>query len=917
MARALAEAFVRVRADTSGVRKDIRDDFGKAGQDGGKSFGDAFTRDAGGRLHDARGRFAKELGAAGGDGGRDAGNRFASAFGDSFRRIGSVLTKALSGGAAGFGKLASGAKVATVALTGLAAAAAAVHTAIAASSAAAPLAGFLALLPGAAVAAAAGVGTLRVAMSGLKDGFKDALKPGTKPKDLAEELKYVSPAARGVALELLKLQPALLGIRNRIQQALFNQLTGQLTAVAKTLAGPVAAGASGVAAQFGAAGKQVAEFVRQSKSIELVRAAFGDTQVSVAILSKAIEPLLAGFRALATEGLSFLPRIATAVSTVATRFGEWLQQIVASGQATQWINNAFATLTQLGGVIKSVGGILSSVFSAASAAGSGFIGVIGTALAQLNAFLKTSAGKSALQSVFQGLASVGQALGPVIAAVVTGLGSLAPPIGRLAQLLGPILTDAVNALAPALVALEPGIRAIFVGLGAAIQVLAPVLPLIGQAFSQIAVALAPVLPLIAQAIAALSPLLPLAAALAGLLAQQLSAALQELTAVLGPVITAVAGALVPIIPQITQAFALWAQALIPVAGLLGQQLGQALARVLPQFAAMIPQLLNGLVPAMIQLLIAITPLLPQIIQLAVVIAENLAQALPQLLPALIQLIDLMVQWTPIMVPILGMILQISTALAGTLGDSVNIALGIISVGLQAIVGVFQWLFDILLGHSIIPDIVNGIARWFGALPGMVIGFFTNMANGAATVAAGLLSYLSQIPGAIGRIFGGAGSLLYNAGRNIVIGLWNGVVSLWNWLVSKFRSLTNLIPHIKGPPAKDRKLLTPAGVAIMQSLGAGITSQIPALKATLGGITADVSRAGDRLAGAATPAARTNSLATAGAPAGAAGVDMGGLADAIVSGIQRAQIAVHMDRQQVGSVVSGVLGQQTAQRRRTG
>jgi hypothetical protein len=248
---------------------------------------------------------------------------------------------------------------------------------------------------------------------------------------------------------------------------------------------------------------------------------------------------------------------------------------------------------------------------------------------------------------------------------------------------------------------------------------------------------------------------------------------------------------------------------------------------------------------------------------------------------------------------------------------VNIAVGVISAGLNAIFGAFQWLFNVLLGHSIIPDIVNGIGAWFGRLPGLVVGFFTSMATGAIGVASSMLSSLSNIPGRIGGIFSGAGSLLYNAGRNIVIGLWNGVVSLWNWLVGKFRSLTNLIPHIKGPPAKDRKLLTPAGVAIMRGFGAGIASQVPALRSQLSGITADVSRAGGRLAGAAAPASRTNSLAAAGAPSGAAGVDLGGLADAIVSGIQRAQIGVHIDRKQIGQVVSGEVGKLTDLRRRTG
>ncbi|MDY0087585.1 MAG: hypothetical protein RBS78_03410, partial [Coriobacteriia bacterium] len=34
---------------------------------------------------------------------------------------------------------------------------------------------------------------------------------------------------------------------------------------------------------------------------------------------------------------------------------------------------------------------------------------------------------------------------------------------------------------------------------------------------------------------------------------------------------------------------------------------------------------------------------------------------------------------------------------------------------------FEWLYDKLVGHSIVPDIVNGIVRWFTGLPGKIAG----------------------------------------------------------------------------------------------------------------------------------------------------------------------------------------------------
>lgn len=843
----------------------------------------------------------------------DSADKSSGRFSGTLSKLGRTSLGGLTGGLKSMARYTG---VAAKGLLAVAAAASALNTVTSVGVGLAPLLGGLALVPAVAVSAATAIGVLKLATSGLDKAFKDAMKPGTSAKDLAEELKYVSPAARATVLELNRLQPTLLGIRNTVQQALFRPLVGQLTALAKILGGPVKVGASGVAAEFGLAGRKIAEFARQSKSVELVKAAFGQTQQAIANVLPALEPLLKGFRALATEGLSFLPRIGTALGQIGTRFGEWLQQMVKSGQATRWINNFFNTLKQLGGVLKNVGGILSSVFSAASAAGSGFLGVIGQALGQLNVFLKTAAGKSALRSIFEGLGQIGKSLSPVIAALVKGLGLLAAPIGRLATLLGPILATVINALAPALAALEPGLKAIFVGLGAAVTALAPALLPLAQAIASIGVALGPVLPVVAKALAqvgvAIAPILPVVAQLAALIVNQLGASLTQLVLILGPVIAAIATSLAPVLPQIAKAFADVAVAMAPIATQFGKQLGDALVKILPPLIAIVPQLVNGLLPALTQLAIAMVPLLPQLIQLAVVLATNLSDSLPQLIPPLITLVGLMVQWAIIMVPVLSWIIQISTALASVLGPGVTTAVEVIAWGLKLIFGWFQWLFDVLLGHSIIPDIANGIVAWFGSLPGRVVGLFVSMATGAVAVASGMLRSLAGIPGTIMRIFSGAGSWLYNAGRNIMIGLWNGVASLWNWLVGKFRSLTDLIPHVKGPPARDRKLLTPAGAAIMRGLVAGIDSGVPGLRAALGGVT-------DIISTNAAPAwAMPAGVAAAGAGAsggGPAGIDAKTLAAAVKDALHGT--TVQMDGEPVGRIVSRQQGRLTDQRRRTG
>jgi phage-related protein len=854
MARALAEAFVRVRADTSSVRKDIEKGFGDAGSRSGRSFSDAFDKDTNKRL------------------------------GSSFKRVGSLLSTSLGAGGAALGKLAGFTRTATIALTGLAAAVASLNTVVSAATAFAPLAGGLLLIPAVALSAATALGTLKLATSGMSDAFKLAMTPGTDPKKLAESMKYLSPAARAVTLELNKLRPTLLGIRNTAQQALFAPLIGQMTALAKVLGGPIRTGAAAVAAQFGAAGRQVAEFARQSKSIELVKAAFGQTQLSVSILRTALDPLLKGFRALATEGLSFLPRIATAVSSIATRFGEWLQKIVASGQATKWIDNFFKTLAQLGGVLKSVGGIMSSIFSAASASGSGFLGVIGQALAQLNAFLKTAAGKSALTSIFQGLGAIGASLAPVIGALVTGLGTLAKPLGQLAQLIGPILTTAITALAPALAAIAPGLKALFGGLGQAIELVAPALLPLGKAIGQIGVAIGPILPVVGT--------------LVGQLVSGLAPILGQLFIALGPLVLALvqlAGSFTPLIAPLGQIILQLVQglvpALIPIIGIMGQVAG-----TIGQF----------LVTAIQTLVTAIVPLLPQLTQMAQTIGVQLMTVLIQLAPALLELLVALVPLLPSLVNLLPPLIQLVVVLTPVLVLIIRLASAILS--------------------KLLPPLVS--------LIGLALSLYSAFSSGAVKGLGLVINAIAKVPSAVTGAFSKAGSWLYNAGKSIINGLINGISAAVGKLRSLLSKVTSWIPSWKGPMSVDLRLLQPSGAAIMTGLVGGIRAQVPMLRRTLAGVTgqivgfsgagldataAGVSRTATRLAGAAVPAVGNNGLAgaTAGSAGGAAGLDVGGLADAVAAGIHRANIGVDMDGDRVGQVVSKRLGRATDQRRRTG
>lgn len=434
-------------------------------------------------------------------------------------------------------------------------------------SALAPLAGLAAALPALIAGKVIALKTLQLALVGVGDAMTAAVT-GTS-EEFTKSLEKLSPAARSVAVEMRRLRPELVGIQQAAQQGMFVPLRGQLTAVVRQLAGPVRTGVRQVSREFGLAGRSVAGFARESRTAAAVRTLFGGVARAVAAIRPAIVPVARGVRDFAAAGASSLGRFASAAAKVGTRFGEWLSAMGRSGQVGEWISGALAVARQLGGVLSDVGGIVKSIFSSMTAAGGGALGILGQALNEINAFLKTAEGSQALTSLFTGITAIGRALAPLV------------------PLAGHVVAELVQGLLPIVVALTPVIGVLVSTLGMVVRAITPILVPLGLLIAQLISGLLPVLqPVIGrlqeltrQAIGRLAgaimqslpSLLQLGQALIGLLP-----ALVELAPLMLQWITA----FTPLIPPLAELTALLVTALVPVIRVLIAVLSVGLAGVL-------------------------------------------------------------------------------------------------------------------------------------------------------------------------------------------------------------------------------------------------------------------------------------------------------------------------------------------------
>jgi tape measure domain-containing protein len=114
-----------------------------------------------------------------------------------------------------------------------------------------------------------------------------------------------------------------------------------------------------------------------------------------------------------------------------------------------------------------------------------------------------------------------------------------------------------------------------------------------------------------------------------------------------------------------------------------------------------------------------------------------------------------------------------------------------------------------------------------------------MSRFLGAIGAGILRVIRSLGRVAGQIlepFAGAGTWLLDTGKAIIQGLIDGIGQMFGKVKGKLGELTGKLTSWKGPPSKDRKILFPAGVSIMEGLNAGIVHGSKKIQKTLQTLT---------------------------------------------------------------------------------
>jgi phage-related protein len=487
----------------------------------------------------------------------------------------------------------------------------------------------------------------------------------------------------------------------------------------------------------------------------LVVVATGLTSLGPALvpLGRAIGDLVAALRPLfggLVNGVeAALPGLRALITALGTGLAAAAPALVALGKAFGGILTALApVLPVLGQVVSVAGTHLGAAIRAVLPSLRDLVKTLGPSVGDALKALVDGIGAMApgliklIEGVGQAVVAIGPMLGPlgkelggVLAALGSGLALVVPEIAKIAVALAPALAAALRALGPALAALGPGLVAVAENLAEAFAS-EPVrngLLALGKGLSDLLVAAAPLIPHLTR--------------IAGILLQLVGGALTNFSVALGPIIDALGEAMAPALDSVSRALEQLIPYMEPVYKAFGD-IGAALIReVLPPILNLIPTMIDSLIPAFIDLAEQLKPLVPLLADFAVAFVRDV---LPALLPMLPELSKMSVEFA-----------RIGIVLSQLVAD--------VAPYIKRLIEIFQYLYDRLVGHSIIPDLINSMVGWFT----------DGVQRIKNTVSAGVdavFGFFRDLPGRIIGALGNLGSLLWNSGQSIVQGLIDGLYS---------------------------------------------------------------------------------------------------------------------------------------------
>lgn len=313
--------------------------------------------------------------------------------------------------------------------------------------------------------------------------------------DAALAMAALTPAAQTAAQALLTVYEKLGTIRQIAQEAFFTGFAAPLLNLASIIMPQLATGVAAMATVMGAGAQQLMNSLSTGLGGGVLEKLLFTLADSIAILNRAVDPMVQSFITLGVVGMDYMPRMAAAISDMADRFNTFIQDAVASGALNTWVDNGIQGFKDLFSMVGSVSGILGGLNNAAATGGiTATLGGMADALNRVEDIVNGPVFQSTLATIFAGAAAGAAGLGEGIKKIGDAFVSGAPAFADFLRLGGEIAGTFIGGIADALSnpAFGAALTTFQESLLKGVEKMAPLLPGLAEAFGSILEVLAPI-----------------------------------------------------------------------------------------------------------------------------------------------------------------------------------------------------------------------------------------------------------------------------------------------------------------------------------------------------------------------------------------------------------------------------------------
>jgi phage-related protein len=323
--------------------------------------------------------------------------------------------------------------------------AAAAAPAVALVGALADVIGVIAIAPAGIAVLAAAIAPLVISFNGLGDAIGAVI--AKDPEKIAEAMKKLAPAARSVVKEFQKLLPQFEKLGDKVQQAFFKPLIGNLTLATKNLLPALSKGLSDVAGALGRAGSNFFDFLSETSTAKAFQDIFASTVRVIDSIAPGIQDLARSILDLAVAGLPTIEKLADGFGELLTKFATFLSTSVKDGSFQEFLDDALATIGELIDLGGALGRLFIAIFGDADDEGRDFIQTVTDMVNELADFFESAEGQQAIEDLLENLKTISLVLGgvaDVIGFVLTTFSNFKKGVEDAAKATAQFVDDAVT-----------------------------------------------------------------------------------------------------------------------------------------------------------------------------------------------------------------------------------------------------------------------------------------------------------------------------------------------------------------------------------------------------------------------------------------------------------------------------------------